>query len=89
MPDQNTAKPSDTKPKRPSRAELTHLFSALDEEAMIDMELAAAVLDSSKATIWRLMKEDPDFPKIVRLSKRSTKIRVGDLLEYLRKKVSP
>lgn len=44
---------------------------------------AAAYLQISKTSLWRLQNNDPDFPTVIRLSARCCVFRKSDLDAYL------
>ena len=56
-------------------------------DALLRMRTAAAVSGMSEATLYRRAKTDPDFPKLVKLGTRCTRIRAGDLTAWLASKV--
>ena len=41
--------------------------------------LAAKKLGMARGTLWRLAKEDPDFPKPVKIGPRTTAWRIEDI----------
>ena len=61
-----------------------HLAAGLHPDTLLPIEPHVILLTGrSKATIYRLAKCDP-FPKLIRLSSRCTRIRAGDLLDWLK-----
>lgn len=65
------------------RADLIRGFDQLPNEAMVDVEVVAAVEDAGQSTIWRRIKEDPDHPQPRRISARCTRFKVGEIRAYL------
>ncbi|MDE2455872.1 MAG: transcriptional regulator [Burkholderiales bacterium] len=57
-------------------------FEALPEYALIDDRMIEAIMQVSPATIWR-MRRDGRLPKVVKITKRSVRTRVGELREAL------
>lgn len=49
---------------------------------------AADMIGIGLSTFWHLAKNDPDFPKLTRLSTACTIVRESDLEEYIAKKAS-
>lgn len=47
---------------------------------------AADMIGIGLSTFWHLAKNDPDFPKLTRLSAACTIVRESDLEEYIAKK---
>lgn len=61
-----------------------HLAAGLHPDTLLPIEPHVTLLTGrSKATIYRLAQRDP-FPKLIRLSSRCTRIRAGDLLDWLK-----
>lgn len=50
-----------------------------DEPALLRPSAAARRLGISKSTLWRLVRNDPDFPRPIRLGPRTTALRLSDL----------
>jgi predicted DNA-binding transcriptional regulator AlpA len=42
-----------------------------------------ARIGCSATTFWRLVKEDPDFPKLTRIGKRCTSVSANAIEHYL------
>ena len=59
-------------------------FDDLPDDALIDVESIARLTGLGVSTTWRKVKTDPRFPALVRLGKRCTRARVGDVRRYLR-----
>jgi predicted DNA-binding transcriptional regulator AlpA len=69
-------------PTYPTRA-AQPISLALLPSAMLKIPTAAAVSGLSVATIYRRAKDDPTFPRLHRLGARATRIRAGDLTDWL------
>lgn len=52
-------------------------------EALLTLRNAAAVSGLSEATLYRKAAKDPTFPKLVKMGKRCTRIRAGELTAWL------
>ena len=61
-------------------------FDQLPDDALTNIRVLAAVCSCGVSTVWRYLALDPDFPKPIRFSKRSTRWRVGDIRSYLANK---
>ena len=59
------------------------LHAAQIAEALLTMKTASAVAGMSACTLYRKAAADPTFPKLVKLGKRCTRIRAGDLTAWL------
>lgn len=59
------------------------LHAAQIADALLTMKTASAVAGLSEATLYRKAAADPTFPKLVRIGKRCTRIRAGDLTTWL------
>lgn len=75
QPDQHQAKRGKPQP----------LHAATIPDALLKMPTAAAVAGMSEATLYRRAKSDPSFPKLVKMGKRCTRVRAGDLTAWLAK----
>ena len=69
------------------RPDVSH-FDKLPDAALISIRALAAVLGKGVSTAWRDVRNDPDFPKPIRLSAGCTRFRVGDIRTYMANKVS-
>jgi predicted DNA-binding transcriptional regulator AlpA len=58
-------------------------FEDLPDNARISADTFAVLMDAHVNTIWRRVKDDPSFPKPIKLSKRCTRFRAGDVRAYL------
>ena len=74
-------------PKCKARPDVSH-FDKLPDAALIAIRALAAVLGKGVSTAWRDVRNDPDFPKPIRLSTGCTRFKVGDIRAYLAKKAS-
>lgn len=60
---------------------------ALDAPVLaISVASAARMLGLSRASVYRLAKDDPTFPKVRRIGKRAARIRLADLTAWLDEK---
>ena len=71
-----------TKPKR-GAINPQPLHAAQIADALLKIKTAAVLVDVSEATIYRRAATDPTFPKLVKLGKRCTRIRAGDLTAWM------
>ncbi len=69
-----------------SRVDLLRGFDDLPNSALMPLSLGAAVRDVCESTEWVAAKVDPDYPPLLKLSARCTRIQVGKYREYLRVK---
>ena len=65
------------------RARLIAGFDTLPDAALVDVPTSAAVMGKGKSTFWKDAKEKPDHPKVVKLSTRCARVRVGEIRSYL------
>lgn len=72
-------------PSKPRPPNVSH-FDTLPNAALISIKALAAVNGQGVSTLWRHCKEDPDFPRPIRLSPGCTRFNVGDIRAYLAKK---
>lgn len=63
-------------------------FDTLPNAALISIKALAAVNGQGVSTLWRHCKQDPDFPKPIRLSPGCTRFNVGEIRAYLAKKAA-
>lgn len=70
-------------PARTERSNHQPLAAAAIPDALLKMPTAAAVAGMSEATLYRKVKGDPTFPRLVKLGARCTRIRAGDLTAWL------
>lgn len=65
-----------------ARESIGHL-DKLPDDALISASSFAALIDAGLSTIWRRAKDDPDFPQCIRLGKKCTRWRMGDVRAFL------
>lgn len=75
-----------TSPK-PAPPNVSH-FDTLPNAANISIKAVAVVSGRGVSTLWRDCKQDPDFPRPIRLSPGCTRFNVGEIRAYLAKKVA-
>ena len=73
--------PALKKPTRGTNPQPLHAAQIAD--ALLTLRTAAAISGLSEATLYRKATSDPSFPKLVRIGKRCTRIRAGDLTAWL------
>lgn len=71
-----------SRPKR-STVNLQPLHVVQVADALLTLRTAAAVAGMSSATIYRRASTDPTFPRLIRMGRRCTRIRAGDLTAWL------
>jgi predicted DNA-binding transcriptional regulator AlpA len=62
------------------------LHAAQIDAALLTLKTASAVAGLSEATLYRRAKDDPTFPRLIRIGTRCTRIRAGDLTAWLSSK---
>jgi len=67
------------------RPNVSH-FDALPNAALVSIQALSAINGQGVSTLWRHCKQDPDFPKPIRLSPGCTRFNVGEIRAYLAKK---
>ena len=70
-------------PQTGARGKPQPLEAATLPDALLKLPTAAAVAGMSPATLYRKAATDPTFPRLVKLGKRCTRIRAGDLTAWL------
>ena len=63
-------------------------FGSLPDEALSSMKDLSVIMGMGESTGWFRLKNDPDFPKPIRLSAKCTRFRVGDVRAYIAKKAA-
>jgi predicted DNA-binding transcriptional regulator AlpA len=58
-------------------------FDQLPDSAMVPVKAFSAVLDAGESTIWRRAKLESGFPKPVKLGKKCTRWKVGDIRAFM------
>jgi predicted DNA-binding transcriptional regulator AlpA len=71
--------------QRANRPNVSH-FDALPNAALVSIQALSAINGQGVSTLWRHCKQDPDFPKPIRLSPGCTRFNVGEIRAYLAKK---
>ena len=71
---------------RPGRGNNQPLHAAQIADALLTLRTVSAVAGMSSATIYRRASTDPTFPRLIRMGKRCTRIRAGDLTAWLASK---
>lgn len=71
------------KAEKPKRGGNQPINAAQIADALLTLRTASAVAGLSEATIYRKANSDPTFPRLVRIGKRCTRIRAGDLTAWL------
>lgn len=64
-----------------TRAEMLAEFGSAPVDALVPVPVAAAVLSRGESTVWNLVKAGE--LTAIRLSARATRLRVGEIREYL------
>lgn len=59
-------------------------FENLPDEARVSAETFSVLLDVHLNTVWRRAKNDPTFPKPIKLGNRCTRFRVGDIRNFMK-----
>lgn len=78
-----------TEPPRKSRAVLLQEIAGAPLFTLISLETAAAIRDRCLSAEWKLAKDDPAYPELIRPTPRCTRVRLGDYLAYLDSKAQP
>jgi predicted DNA-binding transcriptional regulator AlpA len=71
---------------RPRRSNSQPLHAVQIADALLTLRTASAVAGISPATIYRRASTDPTFPRLIRMGRRCTRIRAGDLTAWLASK---
>ena len=79
---------AETQPQSPKRTPNVSHFDTLPNAANISIKAFAAVNGQGVSTLWRHCKQDPDFPRPIRLSPGCTRFNVGEIRAYLAKKAA-
>ena len=59
-------------------------FETLPDEARVSAETFSVLLDVHINTVWRRAKNDPSFPKPIKLGNRCSRFRVGDIRNFMK-----
>lgn len=65
------------------RARLIAGFDQLPDSALVNVPTGAAVVGEGESTFWKKARHSADHPKIVKLSTRCSRVRVGEIRAYL------
>lgn len=68
---------------KPERGSSQPLQAAQIAEALLTLRTASAIAGLSIATLYRRAKDDPSFPRLIRMGARCTRIRAADLTAWL------
>lgn len=68
-----------------ARSALVAGFDDLPNEALISVPAASAVIGKGESSFWLHAKQQEGHPKVIKLSARCSRVRVGDLRAYLAK----
>jgi predicted DNA-binding transcriptional regulator AlpA len=68
-------------PRKRGNPQPLHVAEIAD--ALLTLKTASAVAGLSSATLYRRAASDPTFPKLIRLGKRCTRVRAGELRLWL------
>ena len=79
----HTTQPDKASAGNSKRSSTQPLHAAQIADALLTLRTASAVAGMSPATIYRRASTDPTFPKLVRMGRRCTRIRAGDLTAWL------
>lgn len=83
---QSTARTHRVEPGKPGRGHAINpqpLHAVQIPEALLTLKTASAVAGISQTTIYRKVAADPTFPKLIKIGRRCTRIRAGDLTAWL------
>ena len=58
-------------------------FDQLPDSAMVPVKAFSAVLDAGESTIWSRAQLESGFPKPVKLVKKCTRWKVGDIRAFM------
>lgn len=58
-------------------------FHLLPDETFVPVKVFPLMAGIAVSTAWRRAKLEPDFPKPVRLGRRCTRFRLGDIRRFL------
>jgi predicted DNA-binding transcriptional regulator AlpA len=70
------------------RRTIQPLEAARDPDALLTIATAVALTGLSVPTIYRKAAGDPDFPPLIKLGRRCTRVRAGALRAWLEKQGS-
>jgi predicted DNA-binding transcriptional regulator AlpA len=67
-----------------SAHKLQPLAVAENPDALLQIKTAAALTGRGISSIYKLASTDPTFPKLIKRGVRCTRIRAGDLTQWLK-----
>ncbi len=73
---------------RAKRSPTQPINAASIPDALLKIPTAGVLAGMSEATLYRRAKDDPTFPKLIKLGARCTRIRAGDLTAWLAAKAA-
>ncbi len=76
---------TNTQEPKPLLRELVN-FDQLPDAANVRVAVVAGVMAYSPATVWRLSRDDPNFPKARKLGQKRTAWNVGEIRRWLASK---
>jgi len=78
-----TAQVGDHPVDKAKRSNSQPLHAAHIADALLTLRTASAIAGLSTATLYRRAKDDPTFPRLIRMGARCTRIRAADLTSWL------
>ncbi len=67
--------------------DLSHI-SKLPDEALVSIQTLAALTEQGISTVWRKLSTDPDYPEVVHLGTRCTRVRLGEVRKLIANKMA-
>lgn len=64
------------------------LDAAANPDALLKISTAGALAGRAVSTVYHLARTDPTFPKLIKHGTRCTRIRAGDLTDWLKAQVA-
>lgn len=58
----------------------------MPDDALVSVSTVAKLIEQSNSSVWRRL-DKPDFLKRIRLGKRCTRVRLGDVRKWLHNQV--
>ena len=55
----------------------------LPDSALVSVQVFAVLTGQSVSTVWRKFNTEPDYPAPVRLGTRCTRVKLGDVRNYI------
>lgn len=82
----------EVKPKRQTAKHAPHVQqpveAAQNPDALLRLSTAATIIGGGVSTVYTLAKNDPDFPILIKMGARCTRIRAGGLTDWLQRKAA-